>query len=59
MTDIIEEQKRAKLLDMIRRVIANPQNAKRVADAIALDWHPTICVGSDGNFTILVGGAPQ
>jgi hypothetical protein len=41
--------KREFVLDMIRRVVANPGNARKVADAIASDWNPTIVVRADGS----------
>lgn len=56
----IEELKRAKLLDILRRVIANPQNAETVADEIVQDWFPMIEVAGDGSFKLIMGsGAYQ
>lgn len=34
------EMRRGKMLDIIRRVIANPQNVVEVANEIAKDWCP-------------------
>lgn len=47
----LQEQKAAFILDQIRRVIANPGNAEKVAKALARDWHPTIHVNKDGTST--------
>jgi hypothetical protein len=38
------------LLDMIRRVCANLEDAAEVAKAIAKDWNPTIYVQPDGSY---------
>jgi hypothetical protein len=43
----VEKFKKDKLLDIIRRTIANPGNAEHVAEALAKDWHPLFQVGSD------------
>jgi hypothetical protein len=45
---IFQEEKKAAILDAIRRVIANPNNADRVAAAIAKDWQPLIKIDSQG-----------
>lgn len=47
--------KRAKLLDILRRVIANPGNAEEVAREIALDWSPMIRIDSRGRMEVVVG----
>lgn len=47
--------KQRKLLDLMRRVIANPENAKEVANEIAIDWTPMIQVNSNGSMEIIVG----
>lgn len=48
-TDQIKEDR---LLDIIRRVIANSENAKEVAHEIAKDWFPVWRVDPDGKFNI-------
>jgi hypothetical protein len=45
------EHKKRALLDAIRRVVANPFNAERVAEAIAEDWSPMMLVDQKGNVT--------
>ena len=50
-----EKLKREKLLDIIRRVVANPGNAKEVADEIALDWFPKIQVDPKGVIRVVLG----
>lgn len=50
-----EKLKRAKLLDIIGRVIANPENAREVVEEIALDWFPVVSVDPKGKVTIIVG----
>ena len=52
----LDQLKRDTLLDLIRRVIANPGNAVRVADAIARDWSPTIHVDGRGNTSLVIEG---
>lgn len=44
-----------KLVDILRRVVANPNNIKEVAERIALDWNPVVRIESDGKITIVVG----
>lgn len=53
--DEANKLKHEKLLDIIRRVIANPQHAKDAVDEIAIDWFPVFRVDQKGNFTIIVG----
>jgi hypothetical protein len=45
------DAKEKALLDVIRRVVANPQNAVRVAIAIAADWSPMAKVDQHGKVT--------
>lgn len=49
----LEAAKRERLLDILRRVIANPTNATRVAAEIAAEWDPTFRVRSDGSVEIM------
>lgn len=51
----VDGLKRAKLRDIISRVMANPQNAAEVAEEIALDWFPMVRVDPKGNAEIVVG----
>lgn len=46
--------KEERLLDIIHRVIANPQNAKKVAEALAKDWFPICTVTPQGKMEIRV-----
>lgn len=48
MMDKFRQEKVDFLLDQIRRVIANPGNAQRVAEAISKDWNPTVYISPDG-----------
>ncbi len=48
----LEEIKVQRLLDLIRRVVANPQNAEEVARAIAADWTPLWEVSAAGCVSI-------
>lgn len=50
--DEIKEVKINTLLDIIRRTIANPQNAKEVAKFLAEDWNPLIVVTKEGKIKI-------
>ena len=54
----IEQFKRDELLDLIRRCIANPHNAKKVADAVARDWNPAIGILKNGHKYIKFEAAP-
>ena len=45
--------KQAKILDLICRACANG-TAKEVADAIAVDWCPTIEIDANGNAEVIV-----
>jgi hypothetical protein len=54
-SDKLDRAKRDKLLDIIRRVIANPENAKEAADEIAQDWFPMIKVDARGAIHFRVG----
>ena len=47
--------KRDKLLDILRRLLANPGNAREVADEIALDWFPLVRVNADGSSEFVLG----
>jgi hypothetical protein len=47
--------KREKLLDILRRVIANPGNAAEVADEISRDWFPTWECDPKGNWSVRLG----
>lgn len=49
----MEKFKREKLLDIIRRVTANPGNAEDAANAIALDWFPKFQVKPDGKIDLV------
>ena len=51
----MQQWKRNKLLDILRRVIANPENLKEVADEIALDWFPMAQVAKDGSVSFVLG----
>jgi len=46
----IDQLKRDRLLDILRRVIANPGNVPQVAETIARDWFPMLRVGPNGKF---------
>ncbi len=50
-----DQIKRDYLLDIIRRVIANPDNAREVADKLAEDWFPPMfsLIDSKGRRDIL------
>lgn len=48
--------KREKLLDIIRRVIANPENAKEVAEEVSRDWLPLIHVDEHNEISFIIGG---
>jgi hypothetical protein len=48
----VTEWKRQKMLDIIRRVVANPINAQDVADELAKDWSPPIAIGTDGSMKL-------
>jgi hypothetical protein len=43
-----------KLIDLLRRAIANPGNLKEVAEQVALDWFPKFVVDSKGKVSIRV-----
>jgi hypothetical protein len=47
-----EKMKRDRLLDIIRRVLANPGEAKRVAEVLARDWTPMWTVDGKGKISI-------
>ena len=49
---ITEAVKAKRLLDIIRRTIANPENAERVAMELAKDWNPTILVSPKGEILV-------
>ena len=51
----MQQWKRNKLLDILRRVVANPENLKEVADEIALDWFPMAQVAKDGSVSFVLG----
>lgn len=51
----IEKLKRDKLLDILRRCIANPGNVTEVSNEIAKDWFPLMRVSADGSCEIVVG----
>lgn len=53
--DDIDQMKREKLLDILRRVIANPGNVNEVVTEIALDWFPRAQIATDGSVSIVVG----
>lgn len=55
----INNLKRAKLLDVIRRAIANPQNIQEVVDEIALDWFPSVRADSKGFLEIVIGSGKK
>jgi hypothetical protein len=59
MPDDVDLMKRRKLLDIIRRVIANPHNAAEAADEIAKDWFPMIHVQRDGAIEIVIGSGAK
>jgi hypothetical protein len=46
----IDQLKLERLLDILRHVIANPENAPKVAEALARDWFPRLRVGPNGKF---------
>jgi hypothetical protein len=51
----IEQAKRDKLLDILRRLIANPGNAPIVAEVLARDWNPTVVIDGEGAITFDLG----
>jgi hypothetical protein len=55
MPDKIEQAKREKLIDLLRRATANGSHHE-VAEGILLDWNPLIDVDHQGNITVLIGG---
>lgn len=46
--------KRDKLLDLFRRVIANPENLAKVVDAVALNWCPPFKIDRKGNTAVVL-----
>lgn len=42
------------LLDLIRRATVNPQNIRRVAETIAIDWYPVLTVTAKGDVEIIL-----
>lgn len=56
MNNQIEDMKIAKLEDILRRLIANPQNVKEVAIQLSKDWAPLFKINSDGSYSILIDG---
>lgn len=50
----INRQKQEKMLDIIRRVIANPENAKEVAEQLAMDWFP-LCEIDEKGISFVIG----
>ncbi len=50
-----EQEKKTKLLDIIRRAIANPGNLNEVVAEIALDWNPTLQIDTKGNRSFVLG----
>jgi hypothetical protein len=55
----VDQQKRDKILDILRRVIANPFTAPEVASELSLDWNPMIVVDSKGNIDFRVGSGKK
>lgn len=51
----LEQLKRDKLADIVRRVIANPQNLTETVTEISLDWFPMMRAVADGKFEIIIG----
>lgn len=52
----IERIKAERLLGVLRRVVANPQNAEEVAKVLAIDWCPLIKVDEKGHVSFEVPG---
>jgi hypothetical protein len=48
----IDQLKQARLLDILRRVIANPENAKSVAETLSRDWFPMLHIDATGKVKI-------
>lgn len=51
--------KRAKLQDILKRVVANPMTIAEVADQIADDWYPMFNVDEKGNMSIVIGNGQK
>lgn len=47
--------KREKLRDILRRVVANPDNLAEAAREIAEDWSPKFHVNPKGKWEIIIG----
>jgi hypothetical protein len=56
---MLAEEKSAKIRDIIRRCVANPENIPDAAYEIALDWHPTIVVKLDGSYDFVIGSGKK
>jgi hypothetical protein len=50
----VETIKQERLLDILRRLIANPENAPQVAAALAVDWCPVVRVDSQGDIEVIL-----
>lgn len=51
----IEKLRRDKMLDILRRVIANPGNAPDVANQLVMDWFPVIRINADASIEFEIG----
>lgn len=56
---MIDQVKIDKLHDIIRCVVANPHNAREVAEEIAKDWYPMMQVNPDGSFDFVVSSGTK
>lgn len=56
MTVDFKKLKRDKLVDLLRRVVANPGHLEEVAEAIAADWMPIQRIDEHGKAEVLIGG---
>jgi hypothetical protein len=59
MTVDFKKLKRDKLVDLFRRVVANPGRLEEVAEAIAADWMPILRIDEHGKAEVLIGEAAK
>lgn len=55
----LKKVKRDKLVDLLRRVVANPSHLEEVADAVAAGWMPVLRIDGHGKAEVLIGEAAK